>query len=90
MEERLLHIGQTDSVCLYDFALLLSAAEDVCIDRCSELWFTYHQLLSSAWGQLPEILTIDFRSLPFLPGGLSRTAYARRHVTATLGVLCTS
>ena len=66
MEERLLHIGQTDSVCLYDFALLLSAAED-----CSELWFTYHQLLSSAWGQLPEILTIDFREPP-LPSGRSQ------------------
>ena len=71
MEERLLHIGQTDSVCLYDFALLLSAAEDVCIDRCSELWFTYHQLLSSAWGQLPEILTIDFLEPP-LPSGRSQ------------------
>ena len=71
MEERLLHIGQTDSECLCDFALLLSAAEDVCIDRCSELWFTYHQLLSSAWGQLPEILTIDFREPP-LPSGRSQ------------------
>ena len=71
MEERLLHIGQTESECLYDFALLLSAAEEVCIDRCSEVWFTYHQLLSSAWGQLPEILTIDFRAPP-LPSGRSQ------------------
>lgn len=64
MEERLLNIGTTDSECLYDFALMLSAAENVCIDRGSELWSTYHLLLSSAWGQLPEIVTIDFREPP--------------------------
>jgi len=61
---KMLDIGATDSECLYDFALLLSAALDARIDRDSELYAAYHALLSSAWGQLPKTVTIDFREPP--------------------------
>ncbi len=63
-DEKLLDIGTTDSDCLYDFALLLSAAQDACIDRDSELYAAYHALLLSAWSQLPETVIIDFREPP--------------------------
>lgn len=54
-------IGNTAPDCLYDFALLLTAAEEAGVDRGSELWKAFRRLFDSAWGQLPEIVTHDFR-----------------------------
>ena len=44
--------------------MLVSAAEGICIDSDSELFRMYRALVNSAWGQLPEVVTIDFREPP--------------------------
>lgn len=62
--EPLLSAGSTDPEALYDFAVLVSAAEGICIDSDSELFRMYRALVNSAWGQLPEVVTIDFREPP--------------------------
>lgn len=61
MKEQLYDIGNTDAVGLYDFAVLLGAAYGVLIDRDSELFQAFMKVFNSAWGQLPELVTIDFR-----------------------------
>jgi hypothetical protein len=62
--EPLFPVGSTDPEALYDFAVLVSAAEGICIDSDSELFRMYRALVNSAWGQLPEVVTIDFREPP--------------------------
>lgn len=54
-------IGETCPECLYDFAILLTAAQDPNVDRNSELWKQYMAVFNSAWAQLPELVTISFR-----------------------------
>ena len=62
--EPLFSVGSTDPEALYDFAVLVSAAEGICIDSDSELFRMYRALVNSAWSQLPEVVTIDFREPP--------------------------
>lgn len=76
--EPLFSVGSTDPEALYDFAVLVSAAEGICIDSDSELFRMYRALVNSAWGQLPEVVTIVFASLPGLLSFPNRAAYARR------------
>ena len=54
--------GKTCPECLYDFAVLLSSAESVCIDQDSELWKVYHQMVNAVWSQLPEKIVVEFGS----------------------------
>lgn len=61
MKEHFYDIGNTNSEALYDFAVLLGAAYGVLIDRDSELYQAFMKVFNSAWGQLPEFVTIDFR-----------------------------
>lgn len=61
MKEHFYDIGNTNSEALYDFAVLLGAAYGVLIDRDSELYQAFMKVFNSAWGQLPELVTIDFR-----------------------------
>lgn len=71
-DERLLDPGSTDPVVLYDFASVLGIVFDsFLLDRKSELWRMFRLVFNSAWGHLPEIVTIDLRD-PSLPSDLSR------------------
>ena len=58
-------IGKTDPEVLYDFAISLSCTTWSSLDLNSDLYKAVKEVLDSAWGQLPEIILLDFR--PDLP-----------------------
>ena len=62
--EPLFPVGSTDPEALYDFAVLVSAAEGISIVSDSEQFSMFRALVNSALGQLPEVVTIDFREPP--------------------------
>lgn len=61
MEERLYSVGDSDLSCIYDAAVLLAAITD-CIgyDHDSEFGQVLQKLCNSAWGAMPDVLTINF------------------------------
>lgn len=61
----MLDIGNTDPETLYDFAISLTCTLWTSLDPKSELYKTMHEVFNSAWGQLPELIVMDFR--PDLP-----------------------
>ena len=63
MDKKIYDVGDTKTEVLYDFAVLLSHCDGTCIDRNSELGKAFEQLLHSAWASLPDVVTIDFRSM---------------------------
>ena len=63
--KKMLTIGNTDPVVLYDFAVKLEAAfcpHSHCIDQESELYKALCDVYNSVWGQLPNKIVIDFTS----------------------------
>ena len=58
-------IGNTHPETLYDFAITLDATNWTCLDPNSELYKAVKAVHDSAWGQLPELIVMDFR--PDLP-----------------------
>lgn len=57
----MLDIGKTDPEILYDFAITINASNWTSLDPESELYQAIKTVYESAWGQLPELLVMDFR-----------------------------
>ena len=63
----MLDIGNTHPETLYDFATTLDATNWTCLDPNSELYKAFREIHDSVWGQLPELIVIDFRDPDTLP-----------------------
>lgn len=62
MENPLYSIGDSDLTCIYDAAVLLASIVDsIGYDHDSEFGQVLLHLCNSAWGAMPDVLTIDFR-----------------------------
>ena len=55
-------MGETDAHCIYDFALVLSVAQDtIAYDVDSDFGRVFRDLVNSAFASLPDTLIISFR-----------------------------